>query len=322
MNHEKISISMPPDLLAQLDGRGRRADLSRSQVIADLLRAGLNAEPRVQQLEVRIRELESRPKTPIASHLSADFLKNDRRGTDRLKQNLSMVERQLAEARSEVVHLQAWSNSHERAAKTAQDEVVRLEGRLSEQQELQARLEVEIALEKDRKVPWHVRVPVAIILPQILRPKLERPNLQSFAAGVCTAMTAAALAMLVISYESGVMRAVATAAMGTWGDVPAAAARLHGGPLGGRGTVLQIYALANAGRNPARLDACFERSRKLSANDTLKAIDCSIKVPAEFELYATVVSSGPHAKTSRGKRTLDAAQRQLAAVERLNRQDR
>ena len=257
----------------------------------------------------------------MPAHLSADFLTRDARGTHRLKQKLSLVERQLATAHAEAARLLAWSNSYERAAKAAQEEIAQLDHQLSQQKERQAQLERELSCERARKADWRVSIPIPILLPRIIRPAVERPHWRSVVKGVGAAIFAGFLTLLLVPYESGAMRAVATAAMGTWSDVPAAAARLHAGPIGGRDTLLQIYALVHAGRNPERLDACFLRSRRTTATDKLAAINCTIKVPAEFELYTTVVTSGPYAGTSRSKRAMDDARRQLAALERLNRQE-
>lgn len=320
--HQKVSISIPSDLLAELDERSHLSDLSRSQTIVDLLAVALQAESRIRQLEARVRERENEPKTPVPSHLSADFLTGDRRGTHRLKQKLSLSERQFAEARAEAARLQAWSNSHERATKVAQEEIARLNHELSQQRENETRLEHELGIERARSLPWHIRFPIPIIQLRIFRPEVERPLWRSFAKGGGAMVLAAFLALLFVPYESGAMRWVGSAAMGTWGDIPAAAARLHGGPIGGGDTLLQIYALTHSGRNPERLDACFARSRKLPETEKSTAIDCTIKVPSEFELYTTVITSGPHAGTSRGKRKIEDAKRQLTALERLNRLDR
>lgn len=101
--------------------------------------------------------------------------------------------------------------------------------------------------------------------------------------------------------------------MGTWADVPAAAARLHGGPVTGANTLLQLYALVRSGDNPARLDACFEKSLKLTSSQP--PISCTVKVPPEFALYSDVVTSGPHASTSRA---IKLTKRQQAALDRLD----
>lgn len=251
-SYEKISISITGDLLTQLDERSRRSDVSRSQTIVDLLTVGLQAEPQIRQLEARVRERESLPKKLIPPHLSADFLTGDRPGTDRLKQKLSSLERQLAEAHANSFRAQAWADSHERAAKVAREDVARLDRELSQGRENDIRLEQALGLERARRIPWHISLPIPIMQPRVFRPAVESPHWRSFLKGVGTTVFAGFLALLLVPYKTGAMRAFATAAMGTWGDIPAAAARLHGGPIAGQETLLQIYALMHAGRNPER----------------------------------------------------------------------
>jgi hypothetical protein len=103
--------------------------------------------------------------------------------------------------------------------------------------------------------------------------------------------------------------------MGTWGDAPAAAGRLHGGPIQGADDLVQLYALTRARDNPKRLTRCFETVERHRQEGRRQAVPCTILIPGELELHLDFVTSGPHAHTSQVKAWMDRKRRWDAIAE-------
>jgi len=149
-----------------------------------------------------------------------------------------------------------------------------------------------------------------------------KPDQRSWLRGAGTTIAVLAILLLLTPYEALPMRLVATGAMGTLGNEQKAAVRLHGGPLEGGDTLLQVYALVKAGDNPKRLGACFVRANaaglKSRAQDSV--VDCTIRVPGKFAAYSDLVTFDPReAAAARAQEATARGERRQAALERLDR---
>jgi hypothetical protein len=323
---EKVSLSLPADLFEAVSRTARGNDRSRSQEVSELIRTGLTARKQIDglyreiaQLKERLATAEAKPKPPPPD--ARDFLTGWSPGTSKLRDELRWAEenrrQQEADAAEARRECRAWKAkaAELRAANASQStELTAIQDRVAAAEQAQADAEAALAAELVRKLPWHFHVPIPIFDVTVIPKHYIKPDPLSWRQGFAAASLVAGLILFLTPHQWSSMRSVSSAAMGTWGDIPQAAARMHGGPILGRDTLLQIYALVRAGKNPDRLDACFEKARKLKPGQ--KAIDCSIKVPHEFELFADVVTSGPHAGTSRAKKQLERQREILETWER------
>jgi len=343
-----------------------RQGLDASEATAKLQAEITVLNNRTAELHARLAEAEARPRPPVPDF--QDFLTGSPKGMSKLKRGLDLAERRLleeagktADAKRAEAHWHARARALWATLKQTRDaaEAARSEGAdamaaaLAEQRESETAAEAEIARlrqeilnqfaradranseranERARKVPWHWTLPLPVPRFFVVDVPYRTPHRPSWLRGLASGLAAMAVAMVVIPYDTSSMRRVATLAMGTSGDVPRAAARLHGGPIMGGDSLLQAYALLRAGDNPRRLDSCFERARvaarKVAAKSTGKGgredplIDCTIRVPGEFALYFDLVTSGPHADTSSVVQTERRyALRRQESLARLDRKD-
>ncbi|MFQ3664503.1 MAG: hypothetical protein SNJ79_00490 [Sphingomonadaceae bacterium] len=325
--YEKTSLSLPADLFEAVSQAAQADDQSRSQKVAELIRLGLTAR---QQFDALYRE-NARLKQTIegqAARLASaeaslkkvdprDYLTGAPPGTAKLREDLEWSEkarrqaeadaaeasRQEEQLRIEIEELQAEladqddeiGQLKERCSRVTQEGWDSNRARVAALKALQA--------EQARKVPWYWRLTLPDIRIHRVNVGYPAPHSGSWWRGFLACAFWFGFGLFATPHELPPMQYVASAAMGTWGDIPLAAARLHGGPYSGHETALQRYALLRAGENPARLDRCIERAAKLKP--MAKPINCTIHVPSEFELYADIRMSGPDAHTSRVKQRLD-----------------
>lgn len=160
-----------------------------------------------------------------------------------------------------------------------------------------------LADERARRRPWYVHIPVPLLRVVEVGPvstdyQWERV-MRWWHMGPSHAFLLFLLwwALLWLPWDSAAMRWVATTAMGTSGDAPKAAARLHGGPTVGANDLLQLYGLVRARDNPRRLDACLARAARLQAKGRLRPITCAILIPNEIEVHCDLITSGPNANS-------------------------
>jgi len=326
---EKVSLSLPADLFEAVSRSAQGNDRNRSQEVSELIRTGLTARKQIDQLyreisqlKERLAKAEAKPKSPPPD--ARDFLTGLAPGTSKLRDELRWAEenrrQQEADAAAARRECQAWKAkaAEVRAANAKQcAELQTMQERVATAEQALAGAEGAFAAELARKVPWHFHVPIPIFDVTVIPRHYSKPDTPSWRRGFAAASLIAGLLLFLTPNEWSSMRNVASAAMGTWGDMPKAAARLHGGPIMGRDTLLQIYALVRADKNPDRLDACFKKALKLKPGQ--KAISCTIKVPREFELYADVVSSGPHAHTSEAVKLQEQRRRAREVYEQRRR---
>ncbi len=324
---EKVSLSLPSDLFQAVSQSALNSERSRSQEVSELIRTGMTARVQIDQLYREIAQLkeklaraEAKPTPPPPD--ARDFLTGWAPGTSKLRDELRWAEsnrkQQEADATEARREGQRWKAkaAELRAAYTEQClALTATQERLETAEHARAIAEEALATELARKVPWSFRVPIPRFHCTAVEWVYRKPNGHSWRRGFAAASLVAGLILFLTPHEWSSMRLISSAAMGTWGDIPKASARLHGGPIAGRDTLLQIYALVGAGKNPDRLDACFEMARKLKPGQM--AISCTIKVPREFELYANVVTSGPHAHTSRAKKLLERQREMLERWEKV-----
>jgi hypothetical protein len=88
-----------------------------------------------------------------------------------------------------------------------------------------------------------------------------------------------ALLLFIVPHDTWAMRTVAAAAMGKTFTREKAAARLHGMPLGGVETQIQLYALVHTSPNRERLDACFKKAAAIPAKAKCQKIPLHDQLP-------------------------------------------
>ncbi len=337
--YEKTSLTLPADLFEAVSRAAKAEGRSRSETVAELIRLGLTARKQIdalyretarlkQTIEDRTARL-ARAEEQLKTLDPRDFLTGARPGTAKLRDDLACAEKARRQAEADRAEAR-------RAAKQLRRQVEELEGDLEERDEEIASLEEQcakaaeerdradarrieteqaLAAEQARKMPWYWR----LTLPDIRFHRIDvgyRASAKaSWRRGFLACALVFGLGLFVTPHELPPMRYVASAAMGTWGDIPKAAARLHGTEYLGRATQLQVYALLHAAGNEERLAACFERAAKLKP--MAKPIPCTIHVPSEFELYADIRMSGPFADTSRVAQRLDERVREGRRLEQM-----
>jgi hypothetical protein len=332
--YEKTSLSLPADLFEAISRAAQADDQSRSQKVAELIRLGLTARQQIDALyreNARLKQTIEDQAARLASAEASlkkldprDYLTGAAPGTAKLRDDLAIAEKARRQAEADAAEATRAAKQLRSKARELQERNAALDERCTKADEAFRHANAErgnalrqLQAERARKVPWYWRV----TLPDIRFHRLNVGYLASHAAswrrGFLAAWLLVGLGLFLIPHQWAVMRYTAVAAMGTWGDIPKAAARLHGGPITGQDTLLQIYALVRAGDNPARLDACFRKSLSLTSQQP--PVNCTILIPPEFSLYTDVVASGPHASTSRA---VKLTERQRAALDRLDRKPR
>lgn len=344
--HEKTSLTLPADLFEAVSRTAKAKGRSRSEMVAELIRLGLTARTQTDALYREIARLKqtiedrsarlARAEEQLKTLDLRDFLTGAPPGTAKLRDDLAWAEKARRQAEADAAEAR-------RAAKQLRRQVEELEGDLEEREEeiaerdeqiaaLEDRCakadeacqraharrneaERELAAEQARKVPWYWRLTLPDIRLHRIDVGYRASDRASWRRGFLACALVFGLGLFVTPYPLPPMRYVASAAMGTWGDIPKAAARLNGTEYLGRDRQLQVYSLFHAAGNPERLAACFERAAKLEP--MAKPIRCTIHVPSEFELYADIRTSGPYADTSRVAQRLDERIRDNRRLERM-----
>jgi hypothetical protein len=321
MSTTKISVSLPRELVTKIEETRAVSQLPFSASIADLLRQALHERSRVPVLERRVADLEKalaaanaelKLRPPIDSR---DYLLNLPAGTSKRADDLQWSERQrrqlaaeLESARREMVEWQESSAAWEEECTTLEAKLARCKAeRVQLQREIGARAEMIASKDAD----------IARLSAQHSLQMREEAHV-AYGWGLITAVPAvAALALLLlflVPSETGAMRFIATAAMGETGDRHRAAVRLHGMPLGGINSQLQLYVLAHVGDNRERLFDCFQKAVALKPNRRRKSIPCTIDVPHEQEVEAVLLRKGPLPLPQEVRRALRRSERVIVTV--------
>jgi hypothetical protein len=242
------------------------------------------------------------------------------------------LEAALAQAEQEAGEWRDSSAAWEEGCEESQREVAAVRSQLGdarksllERSEELAAARAALAAEQARRVPVWCRFPLPLPIPitvfiRLPIPMPWRPQDRLFDPLGMTLATLRVLLflgllLLITPWHLDSRRWLATAAMGTWGDAPAAAGRLHGGPFQGDGDLVQLYALTRARDNPRRLTDCFEKAAHHRDRGRREAVPCTILIPSELELYLDFVTSGPHASTSRVKASMERDRRARELLE-------
>lgn len=321
MSTTKISVSLPRELVTRIEETRAVSQLPFSTAIADLLRQALHERSRVPALERQVADLE---KALAAANVelklrpemdSRDYLQNLPAGTSQHADDLQWLERQrrqleadLESARREMVEWRESSAAWEEECTAAEAKLARGKAERAQlQREIGARAEMIASKDAD----------IAKLSAQHSLQMREQAHV-AYGWGLITAVPAmAALALLLlfmVPADTGAMRFIATAAMGHIGDRQRAAARLHGMPLAGNNSQLQLYALAHVGDNRERLFGCFKKAAALKPNRRRKSVPCTIDVPHELEVEAILLRKGPLPLPDDVRRALRRSERAIVTV--------
>lgn len=160
-----------------------------------------------------------------------------------------------------------------------------------------------LAAERARRRPWYVHIPIPLLRLVAVGPVFDRYTgarlVRWWHMGPSHVLLLFLLwwALVWMPWDSAAMRWVATMAMGTYGDAPKAAARLHGGPILGAEDLVQFYSLVRTADNGRRIDRCFARAGRLHAKGRTAPVPCTILIPHEIAAHCDFVSSGPQASS-------------------------
>jgi hypothetical protein len=327
-----ITLSLPLAVEQELRALASMRGLPVSIVAAELLEAGREAPRRGMELEARIATLEA----DLATRPPPDFqdlILDLTPGTSRLMQQRDAARAECEELEAKLAKAEeqwgAWEDSSDAweadctAAREERDAMRADRDQLRQQlaarkRELEA-ARTAVAAEQARRIPVWCRFPLPLPIPypafiRLPVPTPWRPEDKLFdplgwVLWTLRVLMFGTLLLAITPYDLKGRRSLATAAMGTWGDTPGAAARLLGGAIRDQGDLLQLYALARARDNPERLARCFETAEHDRQQGKREAVPCTILVPVELRLRLDVATSDPHAGTSRANASMEARQR-------------
>jgi hypothetical protein len=164
-----------------------------------------------------------------------------------------------------------------------------------------AQCQAALVAERARRRPWYLHIPIPLLRLVEVGPLFDRYTGERAMRWWHMGPSHAFLVFLLLwglvwmPWDSAAMRWVATTAMGTYGDAPKAAARLHGGPILGAADLVQFYSLVRTADNGRRIDRCFARAGRLHAKGRKAPVACTILIPHDIAAHCDFISAGPHA---------------------------
>jgi predicted transcriptional regulator len=335
------TFSLPDELSHDLEQAAMAHCMSESAVASQWLRDYLSVQQQLAESQAKLAQVRAHAaalEAELATRPPPDFrdsILKETPGTaklvderDAVRAEVGRLKRLLATARQEVralrdrcAALQTESNEARHSLKLLKATSAEQQADLAKAQGDLTRTKWKLADEKAKRIPvWcRFQLPLPILTLTLLRLPTPVPWRKDESWRMGVARTAyhvwlPCIALLwLVPWDTALMRLIAVEAMGTRGDVPAAAARLHGGPLMGADDLNQLYVLTRARDNPKRLTHCFEAAEQQRQKGRRKAIPCTITIPSELELHLDFVTSGPHAATSRVKARQEAREAKARA---------
>jgi FtsZ-binding cell division protein ZapB len=293
---ERKTFSLPPELMQALDEEAMTSRRSVNAIVVERLCGALEAQRLAQQLQADNGQLSdevAKLEADLATRPPPDFqdlILQQTPGTaklirerDEAQAECDRLTSELAQMRQSQQDWEQWGRRRDAACKALKKEVEQLS---AQRDGLRATIR-----ERDKTIEAHV--PEIRKIREAHRGQMRVQALIGVTHGLVIAIPLMALLLFLTPHETSAMRFVATAAMGETGDRQRAAARLHGMPLGGAGSQLQLYALVHTGKNGERLNRCFEKAWGLKPKGKRQSIPCTIDVPREVELATTLLRKGP-----------------------------